>query len=319
MGLRKWLIVALIVLIALGVTVPALAWKVSKIGISVGDIFYGNEASLQKPSATLFHSQNLAATDTEALAINFPTTGDGSVVAPTIAQTVAGTTTATDTGFFKANYCYTSFSNLGGFDLAGGIGSWHPLRSPLMVGSGISWPYMNNAPLYGQGTMQFQPAITTAPDTSQISFAPGTASSSLLQPATLKNTVSGIGGNNTAGNATGGKVNNVAMQGGNLSANKTAAKNATATPKPVPPRDYKNMTKTDIQNTSGLERLYRNANMVNPIPKTYKGTVDRPTMIAPVQNPMADILLPANKSKVISDAGNMTKAGTALKTKGWDL
>ena len=85
-----------------------------------------------------------------------------------------------------------------------------------------------------------------------------------------------------------------------------------------PNRDYKNMTKSDIQNASGLERLYRNPNLVNTIPKSYKGTVDRPTTIAPMENPM-DLIKPANKPKVIADSRNMTKDGTHLKTLFWDL
>ncbi len=342
MGLRKWLMVALIVLIALGIMAPTLAWKASKIGISVGDFFFGDEALLQKPSATLFHTQTEAATDTEAFALNFPATGadlvaDGGITAlgPSIAQTSAATLTAADTGFFTANWCYTSFSNLGGYDLVPDFAAWHPMNSPEMAGSGVSWPYMNNAPLYGQSAMQFQPAIVTSPDTSQASIAPAaglSGSSSLIQPSTLKNAFSGITGNNS----TGGKANNVTMQGTNLSANNTAAqgknataqgknataqgKNATAkAPVTTPNRDYKNMTKPQIKNSSVLERIYKNANAVNPIPKTYKGTVDRPTMIAPVSNPMADILLPANKTKVIKDANNITKSGTHLTTKFWDL
>ncbi|MGA9139993.1 MAG: hypothetical protein WBZ29_07210 [Methanocella sp.] len=320
--------VALIVLIALGIMTPALAWKASKIGVSVGDFFFGDEALLQKPSATLFHSQTEAATDTEAFALNFPATGadlitDGGIteLGPSIAQTSAETLTAADTGFYKANWCYTAFSNLGGYDLVPDFAAWHPMNSPEMAGSGVSWPYMNNAPLYGESAMQFQPAIVTSPDTSQANIAPAaglSGSGSLIQPSTLKNAFSGVTGNNS----TGGKATNVTMLGTNQSANNTAAqgKNATAkAPVTTPNRDYKNMTKPQIKNSSVLERIYKNANAVNPIPKTYKGTVDRPTMIAPVSNPMADILAPANKTKVIRDANNITKSGTHLTTKFWDL
>jgi hypothetical protein len=294
MGLRKWLIVALIVLIALGIMTPALAWKASKIGVSVGDFFFGNEATLQKPSATLFHSQTEAATDAEALAINFPATGadlisEPSITAlgPSIAQTSAETATAADTGFFKANWCYTAFNNLGGYSLVDDISAWHPIKSSAPVGSGVSWPYMNNAPLYGENTMTFQPVINKAVNMSD------------MGPTVAVTPV------------------NTSISKGTNATNATAAvKNATK--KSTPNRDYKNMTKADIQNTTGLERLYRNANMANTVPQSYKGTVDRPTMIAPMENPM-DLIKPTNKTKSLTDAGKMTQAGSHLTTKGWDL
>jgi hypothetical protein len=288
MGLRKWVILSLIVLTVLGMMTPALAWRASKIGISVGDFFFGDEAALQKPSATLFHNQALATTDAEALAISFPTTNSDVLTTPSIAQTSAETATAADTGFFTANWCYTAFTNLGGYDLSGDITTWHPLKSAYPLGSGVSWPYMNNAPLYGENTMAFKPIINKAVNMSDVSPTLGA-----VTPA-----------------------NTTALMGTNATNATAAAKNATK--KSTPNRDYKNMTKSDIQAASGLERLYRNANMANTIPQSYKGTVDRPTTIAPMENPM-DLIKPTNRTKSILDAGNMTKSGTHLKTKGWDL
>ena len=126
MWLRKWAIVALLVLILLCIGIPAGAWKASKLGAAVGDIYFGWEWVIQRPSATLFHSQNLAATDTEALAISFPSAGNS--FAPAIAQTTAETATATDTGFFTANWCYTALTNHGGYDLVPDVSMWHPVK-----------------------------------------------------------------------------------------------------------------------------------------------------------------------------------------------
>jgi hypothetical protein len=154
-----------------------------------------------------------------------------------------------------------------------------------MVGSGISWPYMNNAPLYGQSTMQFKPAINTTPDTGN---------------ASVKSPIVGAG--------KGGLI------GGNLSSGTGNAMGTITKPN----RDYKNMTKADVKNMTGLEKMYRNANMANTVPQTYKGTVQRPTTIAPIKNPM-DIIKPADKPKVLKDSLNMTQVGTHLKTRAWDL
>ena len=43
-----------------------------------------------------------------------------------------------------------------------------------LPGAGVSWPYMNNAPLYGESSMEFKPSISMAPDTSgaSLSLAP---------------------------------------------------------------------------------------------------------------------------------------------------
>jgi hypothetical protein len=86
----------------------------------------------------------------------------------------------------------------------------------------------------------------------------------------------------------------------------------------TPNRDYKNMTKTDIKNMSGLEKMYRNANLRNTVPQSHKGNVAMPEVIDPLKQPM-DIIKPPNKPQVIKDSLNMTKEGTNLKTLFWDI
>lgn len=292
MGLRKWAIAALVALAMLGVMTPATAWIGSERVVVLGDMVFGTEFVIQRPSATLFHTENLASADTEALAIAFPVDESGQSVSPSIAQTSAQTATASDTGFFKANWCYTAGANPGVYELGPDIGTWHPMKSPNMVGSGINWPYMNNAPASAGSTMQFKPAINSSPDTS---------GASVKTPITGAN-----GGGLTGGNiSTGGMVPKLGT--GNASVKST-----------TPNRDYKNMTKADIKNMTGLEKMYRNANMKNTVPQTHKGDVSRPETIAPMSKPM-DLIKPADKPKVIKDALNMTRDSTHLKTLNWDL
>jgi hypothetical protein len=148
-GLRRWAIAALVALAMLSVMTPATAWIGGERLITIGDMVFGTEFVIQKPSATLFHAENLASADMEALAIAFPVDASGQTVSPSIAQTSAQTATASDTGFFKANWCYTAGLNPGNYELVPDISLWHPMKSPNMVGSGVSWPYMNNAPYEG--------------------------------------------------------------------------------------------------------------------------------------------------------------------------
>jgi hypothetical protein len=297
MGLRKWAIAALVALVMLSMMMPATAWVGSERLVTIGDVVFGTEFVIQKPSATLFHSQNLAATDTEALAIAFPVDESGQTVAPAIAQTVADTSSASDTGFFKANWCYTALVNPGGYDLGPDMSTWHPMKSSSMVGSGTSWPYMNNAPLYGESTMMFKQAINTTPDTSN---------ANVTSPIVRAGSGGLVGGNMSSGNAT--------PKAGNA----TSVTGSMKKKDPSTNRDYKNMTKTDIKNMTGLERMYRNANLKNTVPQTHNGDVSRPATIAPMKQPM-DLIKPADKPKVINDSRNMTREGTHLKTLFWDL
>ncbi|HUL62274.1 MAG TPA: hypothetical protein VLT35_04360 [Methanocella sp.] len=292
MGLKKWAIAILLVLMLLSQATPALGWAASKMGGVIGDIAIGDEFVVQRPSATLFHTQTAAATDTEAFALAFPTAesdviGPGTTAfnlgLPTIAQTSTATGVATDSGFFKANWCYTSALNAGGYALCPDCTAWHPMKSPYMAGSGISWPYMNNAPLYGEAipTMTFHPAIDTSAEQAgqPVTFR---GSSNISSPASIAN------------------------------ATKGATKVAT------PNRDYKNMTKEDIRGMTDMEKMYRNSNLKNTMPLTYRGTIDQPSVIDPLATPM-DIIKPANKPLVLKDSLAMTQAGTQLKTLFWDL
>ncbi len=155
-----------------------------------------------------------------------------------------------------------------------------------MAGSGMSWPYMNNAPMYGEGvpSMTFHPAINTSGEqvSQPVNFQ---GSSNITSPS--KSSIA-----DTTKNAT-----------------KAAAK---------PNRDYKNMTLENVQGMTDLEKMYRNSQLVNTMPMTYKGTVDNPAVIAPLAHPI-DIIKPGDKAKIVTDALAITQAGTHLKTKFWDI
>jgi hypothetical protein len=290
MGLRKWAIAILTVLVILSFIMPCGAWTAGERLVTIGDMFWGGEFAKWKTTASLFHTENLAATDTEALAIGFPSLDEGISFAPTIAQTSANTAVASSSGFFTAAWCFTSLEDPGGYALTPDVGTWHPMKSSSMVGSGINWPYMDNTVPTSGSTMQFKPAINTSPDT-------GNANLPTVKSSPGKTTLA--------------------------STNITAKPTSSSDNKPYvtqrKPSDYKDMKKAEIQNLSGLDKMFRNANRKNTnTQKFYNGTVDRPTTILPMEKPM-DVIKPADKKRVINDSINMTRGGKDLRTLFWDL
>ena len=285
--LSKWVVIVipLALFFVLAVALPAGAWVATKelfVADTCPPIVQGTELVLQKPSATLVHQQTLASTDTEAFALDFPTPAQAGALTfaePDLAQTSAETVTGTQTGFFTANWCYFNLGSLPGiYHLSPDVSTWHPMKSPDPVGSGLMWPYMTPmaATPAGVGGIQFKPYLNETPAVN-------------------------AGGSLLSTNATAGLLN--------------TSKNATV---PKPNRDYKNMTKGDIANASGLERMYRNANLKNTLPQAYKGNTAYPTMIDPYQDPLTPIK-PSDYPKVIHDSLEMLNPGQELYTLFWDL
>jgi hypothetical protein len=110
--------------------------------------------------------------------------------------------------------------------------------------------------------------------------------------ASVKTPIAGANG----GGLTGGNIST----GGTVPKPGTGAANGQST---TPNRDYKNMTRTDVKNMSGLEKMYRNANMRNTVPQSHRGRVGRPAAIDSFKQPL-DIIKPPNNPLVISDALN---------------
>lgn len=289
MNLRKLLIAMLIIAILLGSAIQVSAWGASNIKFVIGDVVYGNQAGVWKTNQNLFHQQTLAATDTEAFAISFPAaTATCGVDAlrlggPTIVQTSDAAVISTYTGFFKANWCFNDFTNNGGFTV-GAVGGMTPSLSGPMLGSGLIWPYMNTpAAAAGPTTMKFKPYMNPSSGLGNVSISPGS-----------------------------GMINNTP---GNTSSPGAAGANNTTAGASKKPLNYKTATKEQIQDASGMEKLYRNAKVKSPLPQSYKGTIDRPTWI----NPNSTVIKMTNQSKAVSDSMKMTQPDTKLHTLQWRL
>ena len=289
MKLRRLLIALLFVAMLIAGMTQAYAWGASNIKFVIGDVVYGNQAGVWKTNRQLFHRQTLAASDTEAFAISFPGAstqnkiGALALAGPSIAQTSDAAIVSTDTGFFQANWCFNDFTNNGGFTV-GAVGGMRPPISGSMLGSGLIWPYMNTpGAIAGPTTMRFKPYM---------------------------NSTSGLG--NVTISPESGIINNTAA---NTSSPGAAGANSTTAGKSKTPLNYKTATKDEIQNASGMEKLYRNAKVKSPLPQSYKGTIDRPTWI----NPNSSVIKMTNQSKAVSDSMKMTDPGTTLHTLHWQV
>jgi hypothetical protein len=167
---------------------------------------------------------------------------------------------------------------------------------------------MTSAANTGGSTMKFQPAINTTPDTSN---------ANLSKAQTAPGNISLTGANLTAGNKS--STGTTPYVSGNPTAGNKSSTGTASGVGERKPIDYKDMKKPAIQNLSGLDKMFRNANRKNTnTQKFFNGTVDRPTTILPMEKPM-DVIKPADKNKVIKDSVNMTKSGTNLRTLFWDL
>lgn len=264
------------------------AWGATRTKWVIGDVIYGNEVLVWKPTQTMFHQQTLAMSDTEAMAISFPAaTAAGGLTAAgvdglAIAQTSDAAILSTDTGFFKANWCFNGFSNNGGF-VVGDMAGLTPVLAGPMIGAGLIWPYMSAPdPAIENTVMSFKPFMNSSDVAGNITMSPS----------------QGI--NNTPANTSSPTV---------------VGTNNAAAWKTSPPLNYKNATQEQIKNVSAMEKLWRNVNAKSTIPQSYNGTLDRPGWI----DPKSSVIKMGNKSKAIPDSLKMTNAGEKLHTLLWDL
>lgn len=304
--LRNCTIAVLIVaLIITTVPVKVAARAEAQYEIILGDIIAGDQVLIAKPSQTLFHNQQLATSDTEAMAVSFPfdtTTNTplsaGQTALPAIAQTSDQSLAGADTGFYKANWCYLDNINAGGWGLTGAA---HPLGSASPAGSGYVWPY------------------AVKPDAISVKYKPyidqNIGNLGASGSGAPSNTSSGKGAflaNSTAPVISPSQNASAAVK------NQTGNKTSNQTVKAPAKKSYQNMTTADIKNTSALDRMWRNSHNGMMIPKTYKGSLSWPSQVVPMEKPIG-ILKPTNRTKVMEDSLHKTSMGQVANTTFWDL
>lgn len=308
MGILKSFIVILTVALLLAAGIPAgvSARMEARWALQTGDVLVGMDWSVQKPQATLYHNAATTLTDSESTGISFPTSielspsQDTGLALPAISQAVDQTAQTSDTGFFRANWCFINSPNNGGGPLdASDPTLLHPYASSRMVGSDMLFPYMT--PIT-DAKVNFKPVINssdmTAPttDTNNSSSEPFTISIAAFLPT------------NTSTNVSSNQI-------GSPNVNQTGPSMQQGIHKP---RINPASTPAEIKNMTDLQRMDRNAFVGTSMFKAYQGDVSSPTWIDPNQHP-ADVTKMKDHLQVNKDALNMTKSDAKLYPVFWGL
>ena len=232
-------------------------------------------------SQTVFHQESLASADDEAMALSFPASAG-----PALAQTRDATVAATSTGFFTSNYQFCPGINYG-------------------------------APFVGHGQFMAPSPVTAARFTSR----------SLLYPEMI------VEGNllskNDLDTGKGIKITLPPVQSGiayslvdNLSrqqAKQGATSPGAANPVILSGQTFDFNAKPDaINNTSIVERLWRNVKQGSKINDLYEGSADLPRWIAPAKNPYS-LIDCGDSFQANKDALNATQPGKYLTRSYWTL
>jgi hypothetical protein len=304
--------------------------------LQTGDIIVGEDISVQKPMAAIFHQQTAFASDIENLQIDFPITADGLGLGPTsgttaidndIGLSTSGTSNilpfgpvnlafpnvhqdvtqeleTTDTGFFIANWAFmadTAASNLGSEPIGAFLGSGHPFKNPKMLGSEFVWPYMTPIASAGSGSLSLDVNSLTS------GISPFMQSLGTDVSIIKRNTVDITSDARPRTNTT----------------NTTSATSATTQKLrdgwgKRKPSVNQSMSKAEIKNTTNLQRIIRNAFVGTSMHKAYEGPTQYPEWITPYNNGTG-CFNPTDRNKMLDLARKKTVAGAHIAPVFWDL
>ncbi len=315
--------------------------------LQTGDITVGEDISIQKPMASVFHQQTTSLSDVEHLNLNFPIFSDGvdlgpttgaaaadgfalsggtanvlpfgpvNLALPSLHQDVTEAARASSTGFFTANWAYMAdlaASNLGSEPLGATLGSGHPLKSPRMMGSEFLWPLMVPLPkaMASTGEMTFDPGSREGG--MPVDYPIGNILDKAPMGQKFKISFDTNGNNLTAANNTTIQANNTAVQ------NQTSqGGNASNARKPTrKPRVDLKANKTQIKDMTLMQRTWRNAFVGTTMHMAYEGPTHSPTWINPYDNGRG-VFNAVDKNKCCGIALNKTRAGEHIAPVFWDL
>lgn len=304
--------------------------------LQTGDIIVGEDISVQKPMASIFHQQTAFASDIENLQIDFPITADGLGLGPTsgttaidndIGLSTSGTSNilpfgpvnlafpnvhqdvtqeleTTDTGFFIANWAFmadTAASNLGSEPIGAFLGSGHPFKNPKMLGSEFVWPYMTPIASAADGSLSLDVNSLTS------GISPFMQSLGTDVSIIKRNTVDITSDARPRTNTT----------------NTTSATNTTTQKLrdgwgKRKPSVNPSMSKAEIKNTTNLQRIIRNAFVGTSMHKAYEGPTQYPEWITPYNNGTG-CFNPTDRNKMLDLARKKTVAGAHIAPVFWDL
>lgn len=288
MDTGRFAAILVLALLASAVAMPQSVWSSGlefRPEFRSGNTVFGIDYTSAGMAQDVFHQQSLATDDTEALAVSFPGQGSGADLAQTSAETIA----ATSTGFFEANTPFYPCLNNGASPV--GVGHmWdpYPVTPASFTGNTIFFPEMvNQRNLIDSSKLQNM-------DATRITLPPQEAGPGVNQE--LLGLYGMEGFNNSGLNAR--NVNAPVI----LSAQTF---NFDASP-------------DQINNTSIVERLWRNSHLGVTLQNAYEGDAAYPTWVVPYKEPvtMMEFKCPGN---VINYALSETKPGSYLTRSFWTL
>jgi hypothetical protein len=257
--------------------------------LQYGNVVAGVDFINSGMSQDLFHSQTLAATDEEALAVSFLSGPGGTTLAPSIAQTSTETVTAASTGFFLSNFQFYPVENVGAAPVGvGQFGKVSPVGTAPFFGKAVMYPEMVvKGNLLGKG--DFPTMLNTG-----FSFPPA-------QATVANDTVWKLGKMESDQNAQGlnaiDKGLPVVLSGHAFDFISTPAQ---------------------ISKASTVMRLWRNVKQGSMLNYMYEGDAAFPEWIAPVKNPL--LLIDCGEgTQAIKSALEMTQPGKFLQRSFWSL
>jgi len=251
--------------------------------IRVGDITFGSDVMTTGLSQSVFHQQTLASTDGEAAAVAF----ENDRPVPTITQASDQSVAATSTGFFQADLPFYPCLNNGASPVGiGQIGVPYPVTTADFSGSDIMFPEMTN-----QGNLLNDSKLVSMNSTRKTLPSPGSTATGNLQTLYDRQGI-----NNSGLNA---KDANMPV----ILSSQTF--NFDAEP-------------DQINNTSLVERLWRNSHVGKLMDNAYEGDTAGPNWIMPYQDPY-DLMQMHCPGNVIKYSLEETKPGANLIRSFWEL
>ncbi len=331
-------IVAIACVLVGAMALDASARMEARWALQTGDIIVGEDISVQKPMASIFHQQTAFASDAENLQIDFPITAEDLELGPTTGVTAIGDDIGlstsgssnvlpfgpvnlafpdvhqdvtqeletTDTGFFTANWAFmadTAASNLGSEPIGAFLGSGHPFKNPKMLGSEFVWPYMTPIAQAADGGLALDMGSLSAPISPYIKSL-GT-DVNIINRDTVDITSDAKPRTNNTTSAT-----NVT--------NATAQKKPESWGKKKPPVANPKWDKAQIANSTNMQRMYRNAFVGTTMHNAYEGKTSYPEWITPYNNGTG-CFNPTDRNKMLDLARKKTVAGAHIAPVFWDL
>ena len=237
----------------------------------------------------LFHRSTLANTDQENLAISFPEGQGGAGFAPAIAQMSSSAVAATSTGFFDSTFQFCPAINVGAPPV--GVGQFmapYPVSAAPFMGHSLMYPEMaveGNFLAKGNASIIADQGITLPP-------------SAATGPYNMLRGLEYLEENQSA-------------QGFNAKEK--------GLPVILSSHTFDFISNpAQINNTSVLDRMWRNTHQANALNYLYEGEAARPTWIAPVTNPLL-LIDCGNQFSAISEALVLTRPGKYLTRAFWTL